>query len=405
MNRVVVTGMGIISSLGANCMEVLTSLKTAKSGIKFDENQAQMGLRSHVSGAIAELDSSEVIDRKMKRFMADAAIYNAVALDEAIKQSGLTPEQTSNERTGLIMGSGGASNQNVVEAADILRKKGIKRVGPYRVPRTMGSTTSACLSTLFKIKGINYSISSACSTSTHCIGNAMEQIQMGKQDVMFAGGGEELNWSLTMLFDAMGALSSKYNQTPSSASRAFDTNRDGFVISGGGGALVLESLEYAQARGAIILAELTGYGASSDGYDMVAPSGQGAKRCMQLAISTVKGPIDYINAHGTSTPVGDIKELSAIKAVFGNNIPNVSSTKSLSGHALGAAGVNESIYSLLMLQNDFMTESINIKNLDKAAEGVPIVRTTTKQSLKRVMSNSFGFGGTNACLVFEKFKQ
>ncbi|BBB23430.1 3-oxoacyl-[acyl-carrier-protein] synthase I [Isorropodon fossajaponicum endosymbiont JTNG4] len=405
MNRVVVTGMGIVSSLGTNCTGVLASLKTAKSGIKFDEDQAKMGLRSHVSGAIAELDSSEIIDRKMKRFMADAAIYNAVALDEAIKQSGLTPEQTSNERTGLIMGSGGASNQNVVEAADILREKGIKRVGPYRVPRTMGSTTSACLSTLFKIKGINYSISSACSTSAHCIGNAMEQIQMGKQDVVFAGGGEELDWSLTMLFDAMGALSSKYNETPSSASRAFDANRDGFVISGGGGALVLESLEYAQARGATILAELTGYGATSDGYDMVAPSGEGAKRCMQLAISTVKGPIDYINAHGTSTPVGDVKELGAIKAVFGNNIPNVGSTKSLSGHALGAAGVNESIYSLLMLQNDFMAESVNIENLDEAVEGVPIVRTTTKQSLKRVMSNSFGFGGTNACLVFEKFKQ
>jgi 3-oxoacyl-[acyl-carrier-protein] synthase-1 len=405
MNRVVITGMGIISSLGVNCNEVLASLKSAKSGIKFDETQAQMGLRSHVSGAIAEVDSSKIIDRKMKRFMADAAIYNALALDEAIKQSGLTPEQVSNERTGLIMGSGGASNQNVVEAADILREKGIKRVGPYRVPRTMGSTTSACLSTLFKIKGVNYSISSACSTSAHCIGNAMEQIQMGKQDVVFAGGGEELDWSLTMLFDAMGALSSKYNKTPSNASRAFDADRDGFVISGGGGALVLESLDHAQARGATILAELTGYGATSDGYDMVAPSGEGAKRCMQLATSTVKGPVDYINAHGTSTPVGDVKELDAIKAVFGNNIPNVSSTKSLSGHALGAAGVNESIYSLLMLQNDFMAESVNIENLDKAAEGMPIVRTTTKQSLNRVMSNSFGFGGTNACLIFEKFKQ
>ncbi|BBB23293.1 3-oxoacyl-[acyl-carrier-protein] synthase I [Abyssogena phaseoliformis symbiont OG214] len=405
MNRVVVTGMGIVSSLGANCIEVLASLKAAKSGIKFDENQAKMGLRSHVSGLIAEIDSNAIIDRKMKRFMADAAIYNAVALDEAIKQSGLTPEQISNERTGLIMGSGGASNQNVVEAVDILREKGIKCVGLYRVPRTMGSTTSACLSTLFKIKGINYSISSACSTSAHCIGNAMEQIQMGKQDVVFAGGGEELDWSLTMLFDAMGALSSKYNETPSSASRAFDTSRDGFVISGGGGTLVLESLEHAQARGATILAELTGYGATSDGYDMVAPSGEGAKRCMQLAISTIKGPIDYINAHGTSTPVGDVKELGAIKAVFSDNIPYVSSTKSLSGHALGAAGVNESIYSLLMLQNDFMAESVNIENLDEAAEGVPIVRTTTKQSLKRVMSNSFGFGGTNACLVFEKFKQ
>ena len=404
MNRVVVSGMGIVSSLGANCTEVLASLKTAKSGIKFDQTQKDMGLRSQVSGAIAQIDSSEIIDRKMKRFMADAAIYNAVALDEAIKQSGLTKQQISNPRTGLIMGSGGASNQNVVEAADILREKGIKRVGPYRVPRTMGSTTSACLSTLFKIKGINYSISSACSTSAHCIGNAMEQIQLGKQDVVFAGGGEELNWSLTLLFDAMGALSSKYNQTPSSASRAFDIDRDGFVISGGGGALVLESLEHAQARGATIIAELSGYGATSDGYDMVAPSGEGAKRCMQIAISTAGGAIDYINAHGTSTPVGDNKELDAIKAVFGKNIPHISSTKSLSGHALGAAGVNESIYSLLMLQNNFMAESVNIDNLDEAAKNMPIVQTTTIQNLNRVMSNSFGFGGTNACLVFETFK-
>ncbi len=405
MNRVVITGMGIVSSLGGNCAEVLASLKGAKSGIKFDEKQAEMGLRSQVSGAVSEIDSSEVIDRKMKRFMADAAIYNAVALDEAIKQSGLTQGQISNPRTGLIMGSGGASNQNVVEAADILRDKGIKRVGPYRVPRTMGSTTSACLSTLFKIQGINYSISSACSTSAHCIGNAMEQIQLGKQDVVFAGGGEELDWSLTMLFDAMGALSSKYNETPDKASRAFDTERDGFVISGGGGALVLESLEHAEQRGALILAELTGYGATSDGYDMVAPNGEGAKRCMELAISTVNGPIDYINAHGTSTPVGDVKELGAIKTVFGDNVPFVGSTKSLSGHALGAAGVNESIYSLLMLQNNFMTESVNIDNLDEAAQDIPIVQATTQQTLNRVMSNSFGFGGTNACLVFETFKQ
>ena len=404
MQRVVITGMGIVSSLGANCTEVLESLKTAKSGIKFDQSYADLGLRSHVSGQIPEIDTSEVIDRKMKRFMADAAIYSAVALDEAIKQSGLTKEQISNPRTGLIMGSGGASNQNVVEAADILREKGIKRVGPYRVPRTMGSTTSACLSTMFEIKGINYSISSACSTSAHCIGNAMEQIQMGKQDVVFAGGGEELDWSLTMLFDAMGALSSKYNETPDKASRAYDADRDGFVISGGGGALVLESLEHAQARGATIIAEVTGYGATSDGYDMVAPSGEGAKRCMELAMSTVDGPIDYINAHGTSTPVGDVKELGAIKEVFGSDIPNIGSTKSLSGHALGAAGVNESIYSLLMLQNDFMTESVNIENLDEEAKDMPIVNATTIQSLNRIMSNSFGFGGTNACLIFEKFK-
>ncbi len=390
MKRVVVTGMGIVCSLGNNKEEVLESLKTAKSGIKFDQSYADMGLRSQISGAISELDTSDIIDRKMKRFMADAAIYNAIALDEAIRQSGLAQEQVSNQRTGLIMGSGGASNQNVVESADILREKGIKRVGPYRVPRTMGSTTSACLSTLYKIKGINYSISSACSTSAHCIGNAMEQIQMGKQDVVFAGGGEELDWSLTMLFDAMGALSSKFNDKPEIASRAFDTDRDGFVISGGGGALVLESLEHAQSRGANIIAELTGYGATSDGYDMVAPSGEGAKNCMLIATSTVDGPIDYINAHGTSTPVGDVKELAAIKSVFGDNIPYVGSTKSLSGHALGAAGVNESIYSLLMLQNDFLAESVNIDNLDPEAEGIPIVQTTTIQSLNRVMSNSFG---------------
>ena len=405
MKRVVVTGMGIVSSLGSNQSEVLESLKKAKSGIEFSEKYAEMGLRSHVYGSISEIDTSDVIDRKMLRFMADAAIYNAIALDEAIKQSGLSPEIVSNERTGLIMGSGGASNQNVVEAADILREKGIKRVGPYRVPRAMGSTTSACLSTLFKIKGINYSISSACSTSAHCIGNAMEQIQLGKQDVVFAGGGEELDWSLTMLFDAMGALSSKYNDTPEKASRAYDANRDGFVISGGGGAVVLESLEHAEARGAHIIAELVGYGATSDGYDMVAPSGEGAKRCMELAISTVSGSIDYINAHGTSTPVGDMKELQAIKEVFNSKIPLIGSTKSLSGHALGAAGVNESIYSLLMLENDFVAESVNIETLDEEAEEMPIVRKTTQIKLNRILSNSFGFGGTNACLVFERFNQ
>jgi 3-oxoacyl-[acyl-carrier-protein] synthase-1 len=402
MNRVVVTGMGIVSSLGANKLEVLESLRSAKSGIAFSEKYKEMGLRSHVHGSIPEIDTSEIIDRKMLRFMADAAIYNAVALDEAIKESGLSPEMISHERTGLIMGSGGASNQNIVESADILRERGIKRVGPYRVPRTMGSTTSACLSTLFKIKGINYSISSACSTSAHCIGNAMEQIQLGKQDVVFAGGGEELDWSLTMLFDAMGALSSKYNDSPSQASRAFDADRDGFVISGGGGALVLESLDHAQARGAKIIAELVGYGATSDGYDMVAPSGEGAKRCMEIATASVNGAIDYINAHGTSTPVGDVKELGAIKEVFGDNIPLIGSTKSLSGHALGAAGVNESIYSLLMLQNNFVAESVNIENLDSEATGMPIVMETKDVKLSRVLSNSFGFGGTNACLVFEK---
>ena len=404
MNRVVITGMGIVSSLGGNKAEVLESLKSAKSGIEFSEKYAEMGLRSHVHGSISEVDTSDVIDRKMLRFMADAAIFNAIALDEAIKQSGLSEDMVSSERTGLIMGSGGASNVNVVEAADILREKGIKRVGPYRVPRTMGSTTSACLSTLFKIKGINYSISSACSTSAHCIGNAMEQIQLGKQDVVFAGGGEELDWSTTMLFDSMGALSSKYNETPELASRAFDANRDGFVISGGGGALVLESLEHAESRGATIIAELVGYGATSDGYDMVAPSGEGARRCMEIATSTVNGTIDYINAHGTSTPVGDIKELEAIKKVFDTtSIPLIGSTKSLSGHALGAAGVSESIYSLLMLENDFVAESVNIETLDDEAEGMPIVRETKNIKLNRILSNSFGFGGTNACLVFERF--
>ena len=377
MNRVVITGMGIVSSLGANKLEVLESLKSAKSGIEFSEKYQEMGLRSNVHGSIPEIDAGEVIDRKTLRFMADAAIYNAIALDEAIKESGLSDKMISHERTGLIMGSGGASNVNVIEAADILREKGIKRVGPYRVPRTMGSTTSACLSTLFKIKGINYSISSACSTSAHCIGNAMEQIQLGKQDVVFAGGGEELDWSTSMLFDSMGALSSKYNDSPTNASRAFDADRDGFVISGGGGALVLESLDHAQARGAKIIAELVGYGATSDGYDMVAPSGEGAKRCMEIAITNVNGPIDYINAHGTSTPVGDIKELSAIKEVFGDgSIPLIGSTKSLSGHALGAAGVNESIYSLLMLQNNFVAESVNIDNLDDEASGIPILIET-----------------------------
>ena len=403
MNRVVITGMGIVCSLGNNKSEVLESLKEAKSGIEYCEKYAEMGLRSHVHGSIAEVDTSDIIDRKMLRFMADAAIYNAVALDEAIKQSGLGPEIVSNERTGLIMGSGGASNQNIVESADILRSKGIKRVGPYRVPRTMGSTTSACLSTLFQIKGINYSISSACSTSAHCIGNAMEQIQLGKQDVVFAGGGEELDWSLTMLFDAMGALSSKYNDTPKKASRAYDADRDGFVISGGGGALVLESLEHAEARDAHIIAELVGYGATSDGYDMVAPSGEGAKRCMEIATANLNGPIDYINAHGTSTPVGDMKELQAIKEIFKNNIPLIGSTKSLSGHALGAAGVNESIYSLLMLQNGFVVESVNVETLDEEAKDMPIVRKNQDIQLKRILSNSFGFGGTNACLVFERF--
>ncbi len=403
MNRVVVTGMGIVCSLGNNKSEVLKSLKEAKSGIKYCEKYAEMGLRSHVHGSIAEVNTSDIIDRKMLRFMADAAIYNAVALDEAIKHANLSPEIISNNRTGLIMGSGGASNQNVVESADILRSKGIKRVGPYRVPRAMGSTTSACLSTLFQIKGINYSISSACSTSAHCIGNAMEQIQLGKQDVVFAGGGEELDWSLTMLFDAMGALSSKYNDTPEKASRAYDADRDGFVISGGGGALVLESLEHAEARGAHIIAELVGYGATSDGYDMVAPSGEGAIRCMNMALSTSKNKIDYINTHGTSTPVGDITELKAVREVFKDSIPKISSTKSLSGHSLGATSVHEAIYSLIMMKNNFISASININDMDEEAKNYPIVTKVEKNvTLKSIMSNSFGFGGTNATLVFEK---
>ncbi len=406
MNRVVITGMGIVCSLGNNKSEVLNSLRQNKSGIVFCDEYKEFGLRSHVHGAINTPEYKHIIDRKNERFMSYAAIYNAIAMREAIEQSGLTQEEISHPRTGIITGSGGSSNLNIVEAADILRKKGIKRVGPYRVPRAMGSTTSACLSTLYKIKGINYSISSACSTSAHCIGNAMEQIQMGKQDVVFAGGGEELHWTLTTLFDAMGALSANYNDTPALASRPFDKDRDGFVISGGGGILVLESLEHAEKRSATIIAELVGYGATSDGFDMVAPSGEGARRCMALATQNVADNIDYINAHGTSTLVGDIIELNAIYEVFSvrGHIPKVSSTKSLSGHALGATGVNESIYSLLMLENNFITASANVEKLDESApKGVEVVRENIDMPLKRVMSNSFGFGGTNACLVFERF--
>lgn len=404
MKRVVITGMGIISSLGKNKKEVLDSLKTTKSGIKYNEHYNELGLRSNVYGAIPEINPKEFIERSMLRFMGDAAIYNSIALQEAIEQSGLTPEKISNVRTGLITGSGGASNKTIIEAGDILREKNIKRLGPYRVPKAMSSTTSACLSTMFKIKGVNYSITSACSTSAHCIGNAIEQIQLDKQDVVFAGGGEEIDWSLTMLFDAMGALSSKYNDTPDRASRAYDANRDGFIISGGGGALVIESLEHAEKRGANIIAEITGYGATSDGHDMVSPSGEGAVRCMQIATKNISGNVDYINAHGTSTVVGDITELEAIKTAFKDNIPMISSTKSLSGHALGAAGVNESIYSLLMLENNFVVESVNIEELDENAKDFPIVRKNKQVDLTRVMSNSFGFGGTNASLVFEKFK-
>lgn len=402
MKRVVVTGLGITSCLGLDAAAVTESLRLGRSGIRFKQEYADMGFRSQVAGSV-DINFKEFIDRKTLRFMGDAAAFAYISMQQAIADSGLSEEQVSNPRTGLVMGSGGASSSNQVEAADILREKGIKRVGPYRVTQVMGSTTSACLATPFKIKGVNYSMSSACATSAHCIGNAMEQIQLGKQDIVFAGGAEEEHWTMSSLFDAMGALSTKYNDTPEKASRAYDADRDGFVIAGGGGVLVLEEYEHAKARGAKIYAELTGYAATSDGYDMVAPSGEGAVRCMQLAISTVKAPIDYINAHGTSTQVGDLAELGAVKKAFGDKIPLVGSTKSLSGHSLGAAGVQEAIYCLLMMENDFIAASANIDNLDPQAEGVPIIRERKDNAgLKTVMSNSFGFGGTNASLVFEK---
>lgn len=402
LRRVVVTGLGIVSSIGNNKQEVLDSLKHGRSGIEFSQEYADFGFRSHVMGPV-NIDTKELIDRKILRFMGDTAAYNYVAMAQAIEDAGLDEAQVSNPRAGLIVGSGGASTANVVAAADILRNKGPRKVGPYMVPRTMSSTTSACLATPFKIKGVNYSISSACSTSAHCIGNGYELIQMGKQDIVFAGGGEEVHWSMSVLFDAMGALSSKYNDAPTTASRPYDADRDGFVISGGGGLVVLEELEHAKKRGAKIYAEVVGYGATSDGYDMVQPSGEGAVRCMQQALETVDGRVDYLNAHGTSTPVGDMKEIEAIKEVFGNDLPVVSSTKSLTGHALGAAGVNESIYSLIMMEAGFISASANIDNLDPKAEGIPIA--TERQdnaTLKTIMSNSFGFGGTNASLVFQK---
>lgn len=404
MKRVVVTGLGIVSSIGNNSDEVLESLKLGKSGIVHADVYEEMGFRSHIHGSV-DIDIDEHIDRKVRRFMGDGAAYNYIAMQQAVENSGLTEDQVSNFRTGLVMGSGGPSTSNLVAAADILREKGVKRVGPYMVPRTMSSTNTACLATPFKIKGVNYTISSACATSAHCIGHAMELIQLGKQDVVFAGGGEELHWSMSVLFDAMGALSSKYNDAPETASRPYDETRDGFVIAGGGGVLVIEELEHAKARGANILAELVGYGATSDGYDMVQPSGEGAIRCMQQAMATVNGDIDYINAHGTSTPVGDTRELEALRSVFGEgNVPAVSSTKSLTGHALGAAGVNESIYSLLMMQNNFLSASANINQLDPGAEGVPIVRERQDDvALNTIMSNSFGFGGTNATLIFQRY--
>lgn len=405
MRRVVVTGIGIVSCIGNNKAEVLQSLQSGKSGITFQDDWAEMGMRSQIAGKI-DLDLAEHIDRKAKRFMGDAAAYAYIAMQEAIDDSGLEDSDVSNEKTGLVIGSGGGSPKNQLLAANSFLEKGVRRVGPYRVTQTMGSTTAACLATPFKIKGINYSISSACATSAHCIGHGVEQIQFGKQDVVFAGGSEELDWSLSIMFDGMGALSTKYNDTPESASRPYDASRDGFVISSGGAVVVLEELEHALARGAKIYAEVTGFGSTSDGYDMVAPSGEGAVRCMQQAMATIDGKIDYINAHGTSTPVGDLVELKGVREVFADNVPYIGSTKSLTGHSLGATGAQEAIYSMLMMENNFLAESINIKDLDDAAEGMPILTSKVENiAVNRVMSNSFGFGGTNATLILEKFQK
>ncbi len=403
MRRVVVTGYGIISCLGQTKEEVLESLKEGRSGIRSKEEYRRLGLRSQVAGSI-EINMENKIDRKMRRFMGDAAAFAYLSMKQAIEDSALTSAQVSSPRTGLIAGSGGGSFANMIEAADLLRKKGIRRVSSFMVPRTMSSTVSACLSDSFKIKGVNYSISSACATSAHCIGNAMEQIQYDKQDIVFAGGAEEEHWALSFLFDAMGALSSGYNQTPELASRPYDSARDGFVIAGGAGILVLEELEHALKRKARIYAELVGYGVTSDGHDMVVPSGEGASRCMRQALRMVKEKVDYINSHGTSTPVGDLVELRAIKEVFGEKVPWISSTKSLSGHSLGAAGVHEAIYCLLMLENNFISASANIDRLDEEAKEIPIITKHHETvSLNTVMSNSFGFGGTNACLVFQRY--
>jgi len=402
MKRVVITGLGIVSSIGNNRAEVTESLKTGKSGIEYCEKYAELGFRSHIHGPI-RLNLDELINRKLRRFMGDGAAFTYLAMKEAIEVSGLGGDQISNPRVGLISGSGGGSNQNLVEAVDIMRSKGARKVGPTMVPRIMASTTSACLSVAYKIKGVNYSISSACATSAHCIGNAYEIIQAGNQDIIFAGGGDEVHWTSTLLFDSMGALSSTYNETPEIASRPYDANRDGFVISGGGGMLVLEELEHALQRNAYIYAEMVGYGATSDGEDMVKPSGEGAMRCMQQAISTVDTSIDYINTHATSTPAGDIAELNAVKEVFGKNSPRISGTKSLTGHGLGAAGANEAIYSLLMMENDFISASANVSELDEGATGMRIVTEREDDAgLNTIMSNSFGFGGTNATLVFRR---
>ena len=403
MRRVVVTGIGIVSCLGNGKTAVLDSLKADRSGIRHNQTYADIGMRSHVSGSI-DINVSELIDRKLLRFMGDASAYSYLSMQEAIKDAGLEEEQVSNFRSGIVAGSGGGSPKDQLESTDIAIERGIKRVGPYRVPRTMSSSVSACLATSFKIKGINYSISSACATSAHCIGNAMELIQMDKQDLVFAGGGESEHWSLSHMFDAMGALSTKYNDSPEKASRAFDAARDGFVIAGGGGMVLVEALDHALSRKAKIYAEITGYGATSDGYDMVAPSGEGGARAMLMAKQNLKGPVDYINTHGTSTPAGDISELRAIRNVFENSIPIINSTKSLSGHSLGAAGVQESIYSLLMMENNFIAASANIEKLDEEAIGMPIVLERKDDvELKRIMSNSFGFGGTNASLVFDRY--
>ncbi len=403
MKRVVITGIGIVSSIGNNATEVLASLETGKSGITYSESFAEQGLKSNVWGK-PDLDIKDHIDRKALRFMGDAAGYAYIAMDQAIKDSKLTEEQVSDFRTGIVAGSGGASSANIVSSSDTLRNRGIRRVGPYAVPKTMSSTVSACLATPFKIKGVNYSISSACATSAHCIGHAMELIQLGKQDIVFAGGGEEVDWSLAMMFDGMGALSAGRNDTPEQASRTYDADRDGLVISGGGGMVVVEELEHALARGAHIYAEIVGYGATSDGYDMVAPSGEGAARCMQQAMQGVEGDIDYLNTHGTSTPVGDVKELGAIQELFGEKSPAISATKAMTGHALGAAGVHEAIYSILMMENNFVAPSINVDNLDEQAQGLDIVTEKRDTELNLVMSNSFGFGGTNATLVMQKYK-
>ena len=402
MRRVVVTGIGIVSPIGNNTAEVTESLKEAKSGISFDQSHKEMGFRSHVSGQI-KINLQDSIDRKFLRFMGDGASYNYLAMLEALKDSGLEENEISNPMTGLIMGSGGPSTKNLLRAFDITRDSGPKKIGPTSVPKVMCSTNSATLSTFFKIRGMNYSITSACSTSAHCIGHGAELIQMGKQDVVFTGGGEELDWSLSALFDAMTALSSKYNDSPESASRAFDESRDGFVIAGGGGVLILEELEHAKARGATIHAELVGYGATSDGHDMVQPSGEGAQRCMEMAMKTTNDKIEYINAHGTSTPVGDTAELSAVKNVFGDSLPFISSTKSLTGHSLGAAGVHEAIYTLLMMKNNFMCKSAHITKLDAAAKDMNVLIEKKEGSFDLAMSNSFGFGGTNASLVFKRY--